>query len=406
MKILFLSRWFPYPPDNGARIRVLNLIRYLTQIASVDLLAFHVKAADAEFLEMGLRECRTIGVVPYQPFHPTTIKALRGFFSMKPRSVITTHSKEMARRVKYALSGNHYDLVIASQRDMVDYLDGIDHPVALLEEMELCALYDAYIGERNLLRRFRAFLTWKKSVQYYHRILSEFRATTVVSEEEKQVVQNVSPKGHAVIVIPNGLDLTRYHGTEVQPKNFTLLYCGSLTYQANYDAVYHFLESIFPEILAVYPQAKLRVTGALQGVNLDLLPNCNNVEFTGYLEDVRPVIAKCWISIVPLRIGGGTRLKILESLAMGTPVIATLKGAQGLAIRSGEGMLIAETSRQFSQYVLDVFERPELRQALSLAGRVSVRAYDWKKIGPQFNQLIFNLVHNTENEPINLKPAS
>jgi glycosyltransferase involved in cell wall biosynthesis len=391
-KILFLSRWFPYPPDNGARIRINHLIKSLSSIASVDLLAFHTSQPSAKSMEIGLRDCRNIQVVMYRDFRPATLKAHCGFLSMKPRSVIATHSQEMVDRVKIALSTGEYDLVIASQRDMVDYLDGIEHPPALLEELELSTLHDAFINERNSFKRLRAGLTWKKSVRYYRQVLHEFQVATVVSEDEKELARSVLPRNRAIEVIPNGIDLSYYHPDDVQPREQTLLYCGSLTYHANFDAICYFLERIFPEILDSFPSAKLRVTGSLQGVDLDRLPDCSNVEFTGYLEDVRLVISKSWLSIVPLRIGGGTRLKIIESLAMGTPVIASVKGAEGLAIPYGDGMLVANSPQQFVQYVIDIFNQPKLRQALSIAGRNAIRIYDWRKIGPQFNNLVEELV--------------
>ena len=394
MRILFLSRWFPYPPDNGARLRIYNLIRYLARIATVDLLAFHSAPAQPEMLEMGLCDCHTIGVVPYQPFRPSTLQATLGFFNSKPRSVVATHSNEMAQRVKYALSGNGHDLVIVSQRDMADYLDGIEHPTAILEELELSTFYEAYAHEQALTHRIRSGLTWWKAARYYRRILDGYAASTVVSEDEKRVVQHVTPVGHRLEVVPNGIDLAHYRALETQPQERTILYCGSLTYNANFDAVSFFLDEILPQILDAHPHAKLRVTGALHGVDLDKLPRSEHVEFTGYLEDVRPIIAKSWVSVVPLRIGGGTRLKILESLAMGTPVIATRKGAQGLAIQSGEGMLIADSPQQFGEYVIDVFEQPELRQALSMAGKISVRTYDWERIAPQLNSLVLELTQS------------
>jgi len=392
---LFLSRWFPYPPDNGARLRIFNLLRSLAGMASVDLLAFHSEPVRPEMLEMGLKDCRTVAAVPYQAFQPLSARAVFNLLNPKPRSVVMTHSREMARRVKYALSEKHHDLVIVSQRDMVGYLEGIVHPPALLEELELAVYHDAYFKAPSTARRLRAGLTWMKTARYYRKRMADFAASTVVSAEEKEIVQRVAPRDHRIEIIPNGIDLRNYRagGTSVQQS--TILYCGSITYQANLDAVCYFLENIFPRILAACPQAKLRVTGALKGVDLDQIPRDDHVEFTGYIEDIRPVIASSTLSIVPLRIGGGTRLKILESLALGTPVVATGKGAQGLAIRSGEGMLVTDSPELFSQYVIDLIQQPELRQALSAAARLAVRAYDWNRIGPKFSQLVLDLVHDS-----------
>jgi len=306
-----------------------------------------------------------------------------------------THSREMARRVKFSPSAKNHDLVIVSQRDMVGYLEDITHPPALLEELELAAFYDAYAQAPTAARRLRAGLTWMKAARYYRKRMADFAASTVVSLEEKKVVQLVAPRDHRIEVIPNGIDLTKYRVAETSIQPGTILYCGSMTYQANFDAVCYFLEEIFPRVLAVSPKTKLRVTGALKGVDLDQIPRCDQVEFTGYVDDIRPIIANSTLSIVPLRIGGGTRLKILESLALGTPVVATGKGAQGLAIQSGDGMLIANSPEQFSQYVIDLIEQPQLRRAMSAAALLAVRAYDWNRIGPKFTQLVFDLTNDS-----------
>ena len=311
----------------------------------------------------------------------------------------------MAKKISAALGRIPYDLVIASQRDMACYLDGIKHPVALLEELELSALHEAAFSEKRVIQRMRARLTWWKTARYYRKLLVDFVAVTAVSREEMNVIQHVAQKVRRLEVIPNGIDLDYYRAGETTYQPYSLLYCGSLTYDANFDAVCFFLEKIFPTVRCRYPAARLRVTGGLQGVNLERLPNQDGVEFTGYLADVRPVVARSCVSVVPLQYGGGTRLKILESLAMGTPVVATRKGAEGLEIQSGEGILIAQNPKQFGQYVIDIFEQPDLRRALSLAGKNSVRTYDWEKIGPQFNRLVIDLVQETSKrlDPIQLR---
>ncbi|HEB65696.1 MAG TPA: glycosyltransferase, partial [Chloroflexi bacterium] len=147
-------------------------------------------------------------------------------------------------------------------------------------------------------------------------------------------------------------------------------------------AMAYFLRDIYPLVRALRPQVRLRITGKTDGVPVERLPLDEDVTLTGYVDDIRPVVARSWITVVPLRVGGGTRLKILESLALGTPVVSTSKGAEGLALEDGKHLLIADTPQAFSQAVVRLLEDPHLRARLGEAGRERVRQlYDWKQIG-------------------------
>jgi glycosyltransferase involved in cell wall biosynthesis len=161
-----------------------------------------------------------------------------------------------------------------------------------------------------------------------------------------------------------------------------------LSYSANYDALRFFLDEIWPLIRSRRPDARLRVTGRLDG-SLDGLAVDSHVEFTGYLPDIRPAVAASWLSVVPLRMGGGTRLKILESMALGTPVVATSKGAEGLGVTSGRDILLADGPSEFAEAVIRLLDSPELREHLAINGRQVVASkYDWNEIGQRFNALV------------------
>jgi glycosyltransferase involved in cell wall biosynthesis len=145
----------------------------------------------------------------------------------------------------------------------------------------------------------------------------------------------------------------------------------------------------------------LAITGKLDGVQVDRLPIARNdgVVLTGYLADIRPTITQSWISVVPLRLGGGTRLKILESLALGTPVVATSKGVEGLDLVPERDILIADTPADFAASVLRLLQDASLREALSHNGRRTVETkYDWEIIGQQFNNFIETLVAQNKSE--------
>ena len=384
MKILFCSRWFPYPPDNGSKIRIFNLIKQLSLSHEVDLISFTSEALIDESLETMSDYCRQVKVVPYRSFEPKRLTALAGFFSMQPRSVIDTYSDEFQMLVEQAARQHKFDLVIASQIDMVRYVLALPYLPKIFEEIELTIFYEQVVKEQNPLKKLRSWLTWWKLSQFVRSFLASFSGCTVVSEVERTQILQVTPGYKPIAVIPNGVDLNHHLATFGPPVADTLVYSGALTYGANFDAMDFFLREIFPLIQAQRPQVKLYITGKLNGVPVNRLPSNNGVIFTGYLNDIRPQVAQSWVSIVPLRFGGGTRLKVLESLALGTPVVATSKGAEGLDLVAGKDLLIAVEPADFAAAVLRLLQEAALRDMLSGNGRQAVKKYDWQTIGQSF----------------------
>jgi len=385
MRILYLSRWFPYPTDNGSRLRIFNLLKHLSSRYTVDLISFASEPVSDEALTMMRRYCERVDVVRYRPFQSTRWTALAGYFSARPRSVIDTYSVEMQRRVEQAGRERAYDVVIAAQMDVAPYAMALPNVPRVFEEVEVGKLHERYANERQPLKKLRAGLTWGKSSRYVADLLRSFDGYTVVSEREREHVKRIAPsyRPSRARVVPNGVDLT-FSTDFGAPQADTLVYSGALTYYANWEAVEFFLRDVFHLIKAKQSGAQLTVTGKLDGVPVDRLPNRDGTVFTGYVDDVRPIVARSWVSVVPLLIGGGTRLKILESLALGTPVVSTSKGAEGLDLVSGRDILIADEPADLADAVLRVLQDANLRETLSRNGRRAVTRYDWQVIGPEF----------------------
>lgn len=403
MKILFLSRWYPFPPDNGSKIRVFNLLRYLSQRHEVDLISFATDAVAGPQIAAMQSCCRRVEVFPYRPFQPGRLKAMVGFFSAQPRSVIDTYNADFQQGIDRAQRERSFDLAIASQVDMAPYALSVSSAVKILEEIELTTLYEHFARQTHPLKKVRGGLTWWKLSHYMVRLLQSFDACTVVSEDERARLWRVSPGYQPVGIVPNGVDMAAYQNDFGLPEADSLVYSGALTYHANFDAVNFFLREILPLVHVQRPQVKLQITGKLDGVPVVRLPKTDgNVIFTGYLPDIRPTVARSWINIVPLRLGGGTRLKILESLALGTPVVATSKGAEGLNLVPGRDILLADSPADFAAAVLRLLADPDLRETLRRNGRVAAAQYDWSIIGQQFNNFIEKVVAQARPE---LQPA-
>lgn len=392
MNVLFVSRWFPYPPDNGSRIRVFNLIKHLSRNHEIHLVSFAVKTIAEERLAEMHRYCRRVDVALHESFEANQPKALLGFFSRRPRSVVDTYSVEMQRLIERAQCVRAFDVAIASEIDMAPYVTALPGTPKILEEMELTTLYERFSRERHLVKKLRKWSTWWKLSRYVTDLLRASDGCTVVSERERERVLQVLPGYRPIEVVPNGVDVDYYAADFGPPEADTLVYPGALTYGANFDAVDFFLRDVFPLIRARRPDVRLSVTGKVDGVPIDRLPDTEGVVLTGYLDDVRPTVAQSWACVVPLRVGGGTRLKILEALALGTPVVSTSKGAEGLEIRPGENILIADEPTSFADATLHLLGDPALRAKLAANGRRLVcERYSWDQIGQNLDQLLYQV---------------
>lgn len=393
MRALFLSRWYPYPPDNGAKLRIFNLLKQLSARHEVDLLSFTSEALSDTQRDAMRVACRRVETVTYRPFQPTRAKALAAFLSPLPRSVIDTHSPELQMLVERMAAEREYEVVIASEIDMAPYALYVNAP-KILEELQITELYEQFALESQPLKKLRRGLMWWKTARYVQRLLRTFNACTVVSAPERDRVQ-VAAKLTGIHVIPNGVDVNHYAGDYDAPQPDRLVYSGALTYDANFDAVDFFARDILPIVQAQRPNVKLFVTGKADGTLIERLPRNDGLVFTGYVADIRPTVAQSWASIVPLRVGGGTRVKILEALALGTPVIATSKGAEGLNLVTGRDILIADTPHDFAAAVLRVLNDAELRATLSRNGRAAVKPYDWQTVGQSFCELVEKVAGQT-----------
>jgi glycosyltransferase involved in cell wall biosynthesis len=340
--------------------------------------------------------CRPLGTVQYREFSPNRLKALLGFLSPRPRAVVDTYSQEMAALVEKTGANDAPDIVVACQLRSAPYALRLKQRPCVFEEIELTVAREQFLCQPSLTSRARYGLRWWKLSSFIGRLLRQFDGCTVVSERERDLVLNIVPEYNMLSVVPNGVDLDTYTGSFGTPKPDTLIYSGSLTYSANFDAMDFFLNDVFPQVKASRPEATLRITGRSDGVPLDRLPLGNGAELTGYLDDIRPAIAQSWMCVVPLQIGGGTRLKILEAMALGTPVISTSKGAEGLDITPGEDILIADEATEFADAVTRLLSDPALRARLAAGGRRLVEErYSWETCAQALEQLLHRVTRRS-----------
>jgi len=382
MKILFLSRWFPFPTDNGSKLRIYNLLRGLADRHEVHLLSFADEPADAEKKELQAI-CATVRVAPWREFRPSNLSALMGFFHPQPRSLIDTYSAEMENAIQQALLGEDFDLVILSQWQMAAYRHLVKDVPALFEEIEVGVLYEQYQKAAGLAR-MRAALTWHKHRRFLDRVLMG-ETCTVVSEKEQSLLLSLVSEAD-IHVIPNAVSVQSYEHVHEAPEPDTMIFTGSFRYRPNYEAMIWFAGFVLPLIQEQIPHVRLTITGDPAGLPF---PAYQGVVQTGFVDNIYPLIARSWVSVVPLLVGGGTRLKILEAMALGTPVVSTSKGAEGLNAQPGKQLLIGNTAEQFARQTIVLLRDVDLRKRLAVdALRFVKEQYDWEAVLPIFLDVV------------------
>jgi glycosyltransferase involved in cell wall biosynthesis len=386
MRILFLSRWYPYPPDNGSKVRIWSLLRALCERHQVTLVSFVNAGEGASGRSLPEPAPKEVYVCAYREFRPQTLRALMGYLRATPRYLVDTYSPEMEALIQQAVGKVRYDLVIASQLTMASYFRCFRGIPAIFEEAELGA-YWPYQPERvHDWKSVHRRLTWAKHGRFVARLLKNFDMCTVVSETERKLLATAAPRFWSVHVIPNCVDLEQRHQNPVEREPGSLIFAGSLRFAPNRDAMTWFLTEVYPAIRAELPRVHLKITGDPGPVSLR---SFSNVQLTGRVNDIRSLVAKSAVSLAPIRSGGGTRLKILEAIALRTPVVATSKAVEGLEVRDGEHLHIADTPRDFSQAVLRLLREPDYaRRIADNAFRLLQVRYDRRLVLPRFMHLV------------------
>ena len=396
--LLFLSTWFPAPPDNGSKLRVYYLLRALSQQYRVSLLSLAFDTAiplrGVPILESFCQEVQAIPINPFT-YHPSS--TLNRFLS--PIPVVTRPIPAVVEAVQNLLSKTNYDVIVASTHGMAEYTRlAPANCVGILEEHNSLTrqMKERHKQSKGVISRIQTWFSWQKTRRYERGLLQRHHLITMVSAEDLQMTQSLSvSQKQKVALIPNGVDCRHNHYDIAKTKHPSLIFNGALTYHANYDAMHYFLHHIYPVVRSVLPNVTLTITGSTDQVNLDNLPLDASIIFSGYVPDIRPLVSQSTLCVVPLREGGGTRLKILEAMALGTPIVATPKGAEGLKVQHNLHLLLANTPDQFAQQVIWLLTAPEEQTRLAGEAYTLVqKEYDWDKIGSDFVQLIEHTVIN------------
>jgi glycosyltransferase involved in cell wall biosynthesis len=382
MRLLAVSTWLPYPLDNGSRVRAYHLLRHLARQHSVTLLAFGTLTESEDTAPLRAF-CADVTVVPPSTLAGRRLSA-RGLLSPVPRYFVQTDSPAMRSLIVRHVP--RHDVAIGMQVDAARYLRAARIP-RIFEEAEVGLILDRYARADSPVKRVRHGLTWWKSRRFVGHLANDFDRTTVVSARERNHLQAIGCDVRRVAIVPNGVEVPRSAmPTRRVPR---LVYPGSVQYVANLDAVAYFVREILPLVRKRRADVEFTVTGSTSGVDLGGLDRCNGVVFTGRLPEIDTLIAESAACVVPLRIGGGTRLKVLQAMALGTPVVSTRKGIEGLDQDIERHVLLADRPADYADLILQLLDEPMLGSRLAISARAFVQErYTWGSIGVALDEVI------------------
>jgi glycosyltransferase involved in cell wall biosynthesis len=374
MRILFLQKRPLYPPMTGGQIRTLNVVRHLARWHDITYLCNVQKHERNDLPKMealGL-ELETISWREAPRRSPRFyFDLLQNLASPYPFNVDKDYDPQLRARTRELLAGKPFDLVICDFVQMARNLIGLPASASLLFQHNV----EAQIFERHSrqdegwLRRKYMTIQWRKMRKFEASAGRQFDGVVAVSEEDRRKFEREYGWNH-VRVIDTAVD-TEYFAPRTAPDaEVRVVFVGSLDWLPNEDGVRYFVEQVWPAIRAERPNARFQAVGRSPSAALRRLASAPGVEIVGTVPDVRPYIAAATVVVVPLRVGGGTRMKIYEAMAMRRAVVSTTLGAEGLRVNDGGEIVLADTVESFARQVTSLLEDSSLRR------RIADRAYE------------------------------
>ena len=423
MRILWLKTDLLLPLDKGGKLRTWHLMRHLAMHHEITYLAFADEAAAPRDVE-GMREvaAHLVTVPRSEPSKGSArfyLDAAMHLVDPLPYAVGKYRSREYARRLDALLQTRAFDLIVC---------DFLFPAVNLPAELPCPAVLFTHNVESEIWRRHAETKTrawsrllygaqYRRMLRFEARTLARFEAVLAVSDADRITFERLYPSAvrGPIHVVPTGVDTAFFSpdpqpvGAELAPpldpgpgalpdgewsgaSNRGLVFTGSMDWLPNEDAMIFFCREVLPLIRAEEPETTLSIVGRAPTPAVRKLAAEHGIEVTGRVDDVRPHVRDAAVYIVPLRIGGGTRLKIFEAMAMGKAVVSTTVGAEGLPVTNGEHVLLADEPRAFCRAVVRLFRDVDRRRQIERAARaLVVERYDWSAVAGDLEAALTHL---------------
>ena len=384
MNILFVTKEIPYPPNYGSRMRTWNILKILCRKHNVTLVCFG--SPEDKGLNVVRAQCQSVFLVPSREQCYGRLqnygRILASPFFRLPHIVRSKYSPAMAKQIAEIIADNQIEYVFCdsvysainiknnSVRKILNEHNVESIILSRANELKVNTILKRHDAvEIEKMRRFET-ATWRRFDRCF--VCSKIDQAEIIRRSGNQNVD----------VVPNGMDMAAYRVDHTRERPHCLAYTGQMGWGPNVDAAVYFVKAVYPLIKTAVPEVCFNIVGSNPADSVKALAGADpSITVTGYVDDVRPYVQESRVFVVPLRIGGGTRLKILEAMAMGKAVVSTSVGCEGLDVTDGENILIADDPADFAHKVAALMADAGKARALGGNGRRLVeRKYSWDVI--------------------------
>jgi sugar transferase (PEP-CTERM/EpsH1 system associated) len=395
MRILFVT---PYVPSR-IRVRPFNLIKSLSTMHEISLVSLICDEYERELAQDVASYCSSLELVPL-----TRLQAYQNCFqallTTTPLRVAYYKSAAFAQRIQHVIHEQSIEVVHGELIKVIPALQMVAKRsnIPLLFDSVDCIssyLYQQWSSASNPLQKMFVYTELKKMRKYERQNLELCEQVVVTSARDQQFLIGLGGRLEHIQVVPNGVDID-YFASQGEPREKdSLVFCAKLDYYPNSQAIVHFCRETLPIIREQKPDIHLTIVGNNPPQAVCDLARDKCITVTGFVEDVRPFLAKASVALIPLIIAAGMQNKVLEALAMGTPTVATPHACRSLQVENGVHLLIEREPASFAKAVLKLLEDTQLAQRLSISGRQYVEQYhSWSTSANILSSLYYSLVTN------------
>ena len=381
MRILIVSTNLPVPPNNGQAIRTLSIVRALAAMGHELVFISFASEVRPATLEPLSRICREIGLVERARLTNVSeqaeyLRRLQCLISCRSYSIERFRSAAMRAKMEAHLNRSVFDLIVCDSIYALVNVPRTNVPIALNCHNAEHIIFQRYAQtEENLARKLYSGIESHLVAKAERRGCHRAAIAMACSENDRDVLRRLHPT-IPIFVVPNAVDtdwIPAEENHKADNKAPVLLFQGGMDWYPNRDAVHYFAESILPLVRAECPSVRFVVAGRNPAIRfVEKYRNNHNIEFTGTVPDMRPYVSAATVAVVPLRLGSGTRIKILEAGAAGKPVVSTRIGAEGLDLEEGKEILLADSPPEFARSVIQLLRDPARRDSIGSAARAAI----------------------------------
>ena len=392
MNILIITPRIPYPPFRGDKLKIYNIAKLLSINNSVTILTFlrnNNQRKDLANLEKHGIQIQVIKL----SLAESLLQTFLAVFGNLPFQTAFFKSSKMKRKVEEKIKTENFDVVYYHLIRSAQYFysNGEDHkPLNVIDFTDDVSLYLKRFAEveTNPIKKYFINIEQKR-IEKYEKVAEKFHSLFICSDIDKDFLMKKGINKN-IHLLPNGIDTEYFKSERVPFEKNRIIFTGNMPYYANYDAALYFAKEIFPLVLKIIPEAEFYIVGQKPPQKIRILTS-KNIIVTRFVKDIKLEYLKSAVNVAPMRFGAGTLNKVIESIALGIPVVATPMAVGGLPKELNKYIFVADNTEDFAKKIIDIIHNPAIRFELLDEGKKVIREkLDWKRVVSEFEEFLSN----------------